>query len=161
MDNPLSPQLFATDAIERARSLLKEVGSTGAYTHSKGVPAIRKHVAEFIEQRDGVPADPEHIYLTSGASAGVSAVMSVLVENSNTGVLIPIPQYPLCQFDFNQDFCAAPDVCDLTDTATIAFQDAKAVPYYLNEAQDWATELDQIKESLKVARDNGVDVRAM
>lgn len=98
MDSPLAPQLFAPDAIERARSILAEVGSVGAYTHSKGVPAFRQHVAEFIEKRDGYPADPEHIYLTSGASSGVSSVMAVLVRNSSTGIMIPIPQYPLCAF---------------------------------------------------------------
>lgn len=47
------------------------------------------------------------------------------------------------------------------DTATIAFQDAQAVPYYLDEAQDWAIDINQIKDSLKAARDSGVDVRAV
>lgn len=30
-----------------------------------------------------------------GASAGVAAVMKMLIRNENDGVLIPIPQYPL------------------------------------------------------------------
>lgn len=98
IDSPLATQLFPQDAIDRARSLLSDIGSVGAYTHSKGVPIIRQHVAEFIEKRDGFPADPEHIYLTSGASSGVSSVMNILVQNASTGIMIPIPQYPLCTF---------------------------------------------------------------
>lgn len=42
-------QLFAPDAIERARELLKDVGSVGAYSQSQGALGIRKHVAKFIE----------------------------------------------------------------------------------------------------------------
>ena len=37
------------DVIERATELQSEIGSIGAYSHSKGVPLIRKHVAKFIE----------------------------------------------------------------------------------------------------------------
>jgi alanine transaminase len=35
------------------------------------------------------------------------------------------------------------------------------VPYYLDESAAWGTNLDAIKESLKKARDDGVDVRAI
>jgi alanine transaminase len=43
-----APNVFPSDVIDRAQELLAEVGSIGAYTHSQGVPLIRKHVAEFI-----------------------------------------------------------------------------------------------------------------
>lgn len=49
LDHPSTASIFPSDAIERARSLLKEIGSVGAYSHSMGVPAIRKRVAQFIE----------------------------------------------------------------------------------------------------------------
>jgi alanine transaminase len=39
---------FPPDAIERAQELLADIGSIGAYSHSQGVPLIRKHVATFI-----------------------------------------------------------------------------------------------------------------
>lgn len=42
-------QLFPIDAIERARELLADIKSVGAYTHSKGVLSIRKHVAGFLQ----------------------------------------------------------------------------------------------------------------
>ena len=40
---------WPSDVIERAKELQAEIGSIGAYSHSKGVPLIRKHVAKFIE----------------------------------------------------------------------------------------------------------------
>jgi alanine transaminase len=40
---------FPPDVIERAQELLTEIGSIGAYSHSQGVPFIRKSVAKFIE----------------------------------------------------------------------------------------------------------------
>lgn len=48
IDHPLASQIFPSDAIARAKSLVAEIGSTGAYSHSMGVPAIRKRVAQFI-----------------------------------------------------------------------------------------------------------------
>ncbi len=41
--------VWPSDVIERAQELQTEIGSIGAYSHSKGVPLIRKHVAKFIE----------------------------------------------------------------------------------------------------------------
>lgn len=37
------------DVIARAQQLQAEIGSVGAYSHSQGIPLIRKHVAQFIE----------------------------------------------------------------------------------------------------------------
>ena len=37
------------DVLDRAAELQKEIGSIGAYSHSKGVPLIRRSVAKFIE----------------------------------------------------------------------------------------------------------------
>lgn len=45
----LARQIYPGDVIERARALYAEIGSVGAYTHSKGVLGIRKRVAKFIE----------------------------------------------------------------------------------------------------------------
>ncbi len=41
---------------------------TGAYSESKGLSIVRNDVAEFISKRDGVKANPDHIFLTDGAS---------------------------------------------------------------------------------------------
>ena len=40
---------YKTDVVERAKWLLKQVGSVGAYSASNGVPAIKQSVADFLE----------------------------------------------------------------------------------------------------------------
>ncbi|KAK8157731.1 pyridoxal phosphate-dependent transferase [Phyllosticta citrichinensis] len=133
---------YKEDVIARAEKLLKAVGSVGAYSQSQGAPAIRDEVAKFIERRDGYSADPKNIFLSNGASAGVNALLNVICASPNSGVLIPIPQYPLY-------------------TATLAVLNATAVPYYLDESQGWGTSFFDIKASYEKAISNGTDVRAI
>ncbi|KAI0926558.1 hypothetical protein AcW1_002484 [Taiwanofungus camphoratus] len=133
---------WPADVIERARELKAEIGSVGAYSHSKGVPFIRKNVAKFIEERDGYPCDPEDIFLTAGASAGVSLLLNVLITPHKTGILIPIPQYPLY-------------------TATLAQYSGIPLPYHLSELSGWSTSLDEIKAALAKADKEGVMPRAL
>lgn len=45
----LTNGVFPKDVIARAKELHAETGSVGAYSHSQGVPFIRKNVAKFIE----------------------------------------------------------------------------------------------------------------
>lgn len=45
----LAKDAFPEDVIARAKELQAEIGSIGAYSHSKGVPYIRQNVARFIE----------------------------------------------------------------------------------------------------------------
>jgi aspartate/methionine/tyrosine aminotransferase len=133
---------YKEDVIERARTLLKDVKSVGAYSQSQGALGIRQSVANFIERRDGYSADPANIYLSAGASAGVNALLTVICASPNTGVLVPIPQYPLY-------------------TATLSLLNAKCVPYYLNEEDAWGTDVPGIREALHKAQKEGIDVRAV
>jgi len=142
LENELVKQIYPSDAIARAQKLLGAIGSVGAYSHSKGVPAIRKNVAKFIEERDGFPAEPEAIYLTSGASGGVSNLLQVLIAHDKCGVLIPIPQYPLY-------------------TAELALNKAQAVPYYLIEEDGWSVDVASMREAVHKARADGVEPRAL
>ncbi|KAI9358815.1 pyridoxal phosphate-dependent transferase [Pilaira anomala] len=135
-------KLYPADAIARAELLMKNIGSVGAYTHSKGIQHIRENVAKFIEKRDGYAADPENIYLTQGASEGVQKVVQLLTQNSHTGIMIPIPQYPLY-------------------SATLSLVDAIPVQYYLNEKEDWGLDVAELQKSVDEARNNGTDVRAL
>ncbi|EJD52022.1 transaminase [Auricularia subglabra TFB-10046 SS5] len=134
--------LFPKDAIARARELYAEIGSIGAYSHSQGVPFIRKNVASFIAARDGHPADPGHIFLTAGASAGVSLVISMLLNSPKAGILIPIPQYPLY-------------------TATLAQHGGIPIPYYLDESTGWSTLPADLEASLDKALAEGVEPKAL
>ena len=45
----LVKNVWPSDVVDRARELHEVIGSVGAYSHSKGVPYIRKNVAKFIE----------------------------------------------------------------------------------------------------------------
>ncbi|KAL8964499.1 MAG: hypothetical protein Q9183_004409, partial [Haloplaca sp. 2 TL-2023] len=60
---------YKQDVIDRARWLLNEVKSVGAYSASQGAPGIRESVARYIENRDGYPSDAANIFLSAGASS--------------------------------------------------------------------------------------------
>ena len=68
--------------------------------------------------------------------------MNIICASPSTGVLVPIPQYPLY-------------------TATLALLGAHVVPYHLNESSAWSTDVPAIRAALKSARQNNIDVRAL
>ena len=82
IDHPDASKLFPADAIRRAREIKAACGSSGAYSHSKGIKALREDVAQFIHERDGYPADPEEIFLTNGASAGIVMILNALIADT-------------------------------------------------------------------------------
>ncbi|KAM4017760.1 alanine aminotransferase 2 [Anomaloglossus baeobatrachus] len=137
MDNPR----FACDAKDRARRILESCGgqSLGSYSASQGVTCIREDVARYIERRDGgVPTDPDDIYLTTGASDGIASILKILVSGegkSRTGVMIPIPQYPLY-------------------SAAISELGAVQVNYYLDEEQCWALDVTELRRALYQAKEH-------
>ncbi|XDG06066.1 hypothetical protein ABKA04_005681 [Annulohypoxylon sp. FPYF3050] len=133
---------YKTDVIERAEWLLDHAGSVGAYSASAGVPVIKESIAKFLERRDGFPADPSHIYLSAGASSGVNTLLHIICSSPSTGILVPIPQYPLY-------------------TASLSVLNSTCVPYYLDESAHWGTSLATIKESYNKAKGDGIDVRAI
>ncbi|XP_062404958.1 alanine aminotransferase 2 [Sardina pilchardus] len=137
MDSPSFPE----DAKARARRILKGCGGTslGSYSASQGVECIRQDVAAHIEQRDhGVPADSENIFLTTGASDGIVSILRMLVSGqgaSRTGVMIPIPQYPLY-------------------SAAIAEMEAVQISYYLDEANCWALDINELHRAYQAAKEH-------
>ncbi len=72
----------------------------------------------------------------------MSALLHIICATPETGILVPIPQYPLY-------------------TATLSLLNARCVPYYLDEGKAWGTDVDAIRAALKEARSNGTDVRAI
>ena len=135
--------IFPADVIETARMILqKSQHGLGAYTESKGLRFIREAVANFIEQRDGIKADPENIYLTDGASKGVQATLEILISSDRDGIMVPIPQYPLY-------------------SATITLYGGHRVDYYLNESSGWKLTRDQLEKSYQKACAEGIKVRAI
>ncbi|KAM3841020.1 alanine aminotransferase 1 isoform 1-T1 [Vipera latastei] len=130
---------FPEDAKQKARRLLAACGgqSIGAYSASPGIELIRQDVAAFIQRRDGgIPSNPENIYLSTGASSAVVSILKLLVSgegSSRTGVMIPIPQYPLY-------------------SATLAELHAQQINYYLDEDNGWALNTEELRRALVQAR---------
>ncbi|CAA0826950.1 Glutamate--glyoxylate aminotransferase 1 [Striga hermonthica] len=143
LDDPNVGLIFPADAIERAKHYLSLTsGGLGAYSDSRGLPGIRKEVAEFIERRDGYPSDPELIFLTDGASKGVMQILQAIIRGEGDGILVPVPQYPLY-------------------SATIALLGGSLVPYYLEETANWGLDIVNLRQSVAQARSQGITVRAM
>eukprot|EP00243_Klebsormidium_subtile_P002908 TRINITY_DN15936_c0_g1_i1.p1 TRINITY_DN15936_c0_g1~~TRINITY_DN15936_c0_g1_i1.p1 ORF type:complete len:490 (+),score=103.90 TRINITY_DN15936_c0_g1_i1:140-1609(+) len=144
LDDPNVGKLFPRDAIARARQLLKMtgIGGVGAYSDSRGVPGVRQEVARFIERRDGFPSDPEHIYLTDGASPAVKLALQLLIRAEHDGILVPIPQYPLY-------------------SATVQMLGGSLVPYLLDEKKGWGMNIDLLKEAVSSAKRKGIMVRGL
>lgn len=129
---------YPEDAKERARAILNGCGgkSIGSYSDSAGIEIIRKHAAEYIARRDGVPARYEDVYLCAGASQSIKAVMNLLnykIDGLSPGILVPIPQYPLY-------------------SATIAEFGMCQVEYYLNEENNWSLEMSELSTALETVK---------
>ncbi|XP_038892672.1 glutamate--glyoxylate aminotransferase 2-like [Benincasa hispida] len=143
LEDPNVGLIFPADAIARAKHYLSLIpGGLGAYSDSRGLPAIRKEVADFIGRRDGYPSDPELIYLTDGASKGVMQILNTIIRGEGDGILVPVPQYPLY-------------------SATIALFGGSLVPYYLEETANWGLDINDLRQSVAQARSKGINVRAM
>jgi aspartate/methionine/tyrosine aminotransferase len=125
--------LLQTDAISedaKRRVLEFKAGCNspiGAYTqNSKGWTHVRNSVAKFIEERDNIPADPENIFLTNGASEGVRTAFQTLIRNPHDGILVPIPQYPLY-------------------SALLTLNNGQLLTYYLNEDEGWTLDAEALE----------------
>uniref|UniRef100_H2ZRX1 alanine transaminase n=1 Tax=Latimeria chalumnae TaxID=7897 RepID=H2ZRX1_LATCH len=138
LDSPSFPE----DAKRRAERILQSCGGhsldTGAYSASQGLDCIREDVAMYMKKRDGgVPVDPNNIYLTTGASDGIANILKLLVSgegNSRTGVMIPIPQYPLY-------------------SAAISELGAVQINYYLDEENCWALDVNELRRAVNQAKE--------
>merc|ERR1719225_2395212 len=140
---------FPEDAKDRARAILAgcKGGSVGSYSDSPGIEVIRRHVAEYIELRDGMPsgyADWKNIILCAGASESIRGCLKLMTDQSQSkkaGVMIPIPQYPLY-------------------SASLAEYNMEQVGYYLVEERGWALALAELERSYQAAKDK-CDVKAI
>ncbi len=80
--------------------------------------------------------------MTNGASEGVRTAFTMLIRNSNDGVMIPIPQYPLY-------------------SALITLNGGRQIPYYLDETQNWALDVSDVKSKISQAQREGVNIRCI
>ncbi|XP_033626127.1 alanine aminotransferase 1-like [Asterias rubens] len=135
----LEDKNFPEDAKERARRILHSCkgGSIGSYSDSTGLDVIRHDAADYIQRRDGgIPSNPDNIMLSAGASEAIRCVLKMLVSGEGkekSGVMIPIPQYPLY-------------------SATLAEINAVQINYYLDEAKNWSLDVSELQRSIDEAR---------
>lgn len=144
LDSPNMPN----DVKDKVREILNYCGgkSVGSYSDSCGVEVIRKHVAKYIEERDGgVRSDWQNVFLATGASQCVKIILSLLNQTRKpgkpVGIMIPIPQYPLysaslCEYGMHQ--------CN----------------YYLNEDNNWRLNIDELKRAYAES-ESKADIRAL
>jgi len=138
-----APQAFAPDAIARAKRLLDSGLQTGTYVFSKGHSLIRQDIADFITARDGVPCDPDTIYCTDGASAGVRHMLDLLIrQEEKIGIMTPTPQYPLY-------------------ASLLCLYHGVQVGYPLNEEDNWSLNVADLEKSYEEAAAKGVECRGL
>lgn len=139
LNSPSVASTFPSDIIETAQHILKtHPYGTGAYSQSTGIEFIRTAVARFITQRDDIPSNPDHIILTDGASKGVQAVIQTLLKNPQSGVMIPVPQYPLY-------------------SATLTLFGGHRINYLLDEEAEWSLNEENLESSIQQAKTQGID----
>lgn len=135
-----NPRLMETDSsvpsdvIQRVTDILKACAgqSVGSYSDACGIELIRRQCAKYIEERDNIDANWQNIFLTTGASEVVKAMLSFVNHSRKpglpVGIMIPIPQYPLY-------------------SATICELGMHQVSYYLDENHDWRLEVEELKRA--------------
>ena len=64
-----------------------------AYSMSAGLYSTRKAVADNLKMRFGIPATPERIYMTAGATAALDITISALT-NPGDEVIVNVPYFP-------------------------------------------------------------------
>jgi aspartate/methionine/tyrosine aminotransferase len=141
---------YPDDVPAKAEFILSSMESgMGAYTESRGPAFIREAIARFIDQRDGVtgnqegvPSNPDHIFITNGASDAVKSILEMIIAGPNDGIMIPIPQYPLY-------------------SAAIKKYGGVQVNYYPDEDQDWNLTGEMLEEAMANARRSSVHVKAI
>ena len=143
-----APDAFPSDVVATAKKILKDSRyGLGAYSDSKGLKFIREAIAEFIRDRDSrngvsMEVNPDHIYLTDGASKGVQTALRMLISSDRDGIMIPIPQYPLY-------------------SATITLYGGVQIGYYLDESSGWGLSRKMLEEAYLSAKTKGVMVKAI
>lgn len=90
-----NPSIPAPDAVRQtiAEALAEPACALHGYTPAQGTPAVRGAVANSIEKRFGCKADPNHIYMTAGAAAGLAIALAALTHPGDE-VIVVAPYFP-------------------------------------------------------------------
>lgn len=134
--------IYPEDIFGRAQEILGKDKNIGTYTASAGLAFARQAAADFITGRDNIPSDPESIFMTDGASEGIMKILQAVITGKETGIMTPIPQYPLY-------------------SGAITLFGGTGIGYQLDESKGWALSLESLEESLKTAEAGGTKVKAI
>lgn len=96
------------------------------YAPSSGIPAAIEAVRRET-QRKGI-RNIQHVFITSGASEAIELALTALAD-AGDNVLTPAPGYPLY-------------------TAVLSKLEVQNRPYYLDEANDWQPDIDDIASKI-------------
>ncbi|XP_049852373.1 probable alanine aminotransferase, mitochondrial isoform X2 [Schistocerca gregaria] len=153
---PIVKNEFPADVIERAKHYINllELPGTGAYTRSQGLCFVLEDVARFITARDNLcdPSVrsrdphayslPDNIFLGDGSSCLIRRVLQLLINGPSSGIMIPVPQYPLY-------------------SATISLLGGSQIPYYLDESNNWSLDMNELEKAYFDASANDVSVKGL
>jgi len=122
-----SPDLAPSEmAIEALINSARNPANHG-YQSYKGIPALRKAIADFYNQTYNVSLDPEESILPlMGSKEGIMHISMAFV-NEGDEVLIPDPGYP-------------------TYSSVATLVGAKAATYSMNEELDWGIDIEALKK---------------
>ncbi len=117
---------FPTPAAVKEAAVAAIQGDRTFYTHSLGIPELRKLIAEHYRENDGVKVSPERVIITNGTSGAFLLLFSVLLERGMT-LALSDPGYP-CYKNFAVLFDAAVRAVpvsaetqfEVTDTALVS-----------------------------------------
>lgn len=93
-DSPTPPHIVAklVEAVQAPR--------THRYSASKGIPGLRKALANYYARRFNVQLDPEtEVVATLGSKEGLANLAQAITSPGDT-ILVPNPSYPIHQFGF-------------------------------------------------------------
>ncbi|KAI0982991.1 hypothetical protein GJ496_008434 [Pomphorhynchus laevis] len=128
------------DVVARAKKILQNCGpgkSLGSYSESAGIACLRHDVAAYISKRDGIPADYKNVMASCGASDGIRAILKLVIaspeEKLRSGVMVPIPQYPLY-------------------SAALSEYNMDKIGYFLDESKGWGISMDELIRAFEEAK---------
>ena len=93
-DSPTPPHIVAklVEAVQDPR--------THRYSMSKGIPGLRRALAQYYERRFNVTLNPEtEVIATLGSKEGLANLSAAITSPGDT-ILVPNPSYPIHQFGF-------------------------------------------------------------
>ncbi len=120
-------QAPSTETIEALHIAAKNPANHG-YQNYKGIPQLRKGVADFYQRTYSTTLDPENMILPlMGSKEGIMHISMAFV-NAGDGVLIPDPGYP-------------------TYSSVTNLVGGKVKTYALKEELDWGIDIDELKQT--------------